>query len=53
MTAALIAAAVLLAAVAVWRLRCANRKLTAIHRDFTPPAPAPDATPNPKENPAA
>ena len=50
MTAALIAAAVLLTAVvAVWRLRCANRKLTAIHRDF----PTPTANPSPKENPAA
>lgn len=49
MNAALIAAAVLIAVVAVWRLRCANRKLTAIHRDF----PTPAANPNPKENNAA
>jgi len=52
MTAALIAV-VLLVVVAVWRLRCANRKLTAIHRDFTPSTPGPDANPNPKENHAA
>lgn len=48
----LIAAAVLIAVVAVWRLRRASRQVDAILRDYNTPTPA-TAIPDRKENPAA